>query len=347
MESVIKLGKKLEMKKPVDSLIKKLFFWYVGSLALVAIFIILVVHVFAFKNGFYFILLLFLTLALLGFIIIYKITESLTYLSFRMRMISSKNLDERIDGIDSRDEIGELAQAFNQLLDRLHLAFKREQQFIADVAHELKTPLSTLRSTLEVSLSHKRTNEEYRQALTEAVSETNHVSTTLKNVLDLAWSETPMEQKNAVSFNLYELMEELFELAQKMALKKNIKVSGSFDENIEIVGFKEKLGRAFLNIIDNAIKYSPTKGNVGITLKKNKYQAIIEIKNNGIGISPKDISYIFDRFYRGSSGEKTLGSGLGLAIAKAIINSHRGEIKAESKIGKETVFTITLPLVSS
>ncbi|MEK7597285.1 MAG: HAMP domain-containing sensor histidine kinase [Patescibacteria group bacterium] len=335
------------MKKPVDTLIKKLFFWYIGSLAILAIFIVLVVHVFAFKNGFYFILLLFLTLALLGFIIIYKITESLTYLSFRMRMISCKNLDERVDGIDSRDEIGELAQAFNQLLDRLHLAFKREQQFIADVAHELKTPLSTLRSTLEIALNHKRTEGEYRQTLKEAVSETHRVSTTLKNVLDLAWSETPMEQKNAISFNLHELMEELLELAQKMALKKNVKVSGSFDKNIIIIGFKEKLGRALLNIIDNAIKYTPTKDKVEIVLKKNKYQAVIEIKDNGIGISQKDISHIFDRFYRGSTKEKTFGSGLGLAIAKAIVNSHRGEIEAESKIGKETVFTVTLPLVSS
>ena len=312
-----------------------------------AIFIVLVVHVFAFKNGFYFILLLFLTLALLGFIIIYKITESLTYLSSRMRMISSENLDERVDDINNHDEIGELAQTFNQLLDRLHLAFKREQQFIVDVAHELKTPLSILRSTLEITLSYKRTNDEYRQALTAAVQETHHVSSTLKNVLDLAWSETPMEQKNAVSFNLSELMEELFELTEKMALKKNIKVSGSFDKNIEIIGFKEKLGRALLNIIDNAIKYTPTKDKVEIVLKKNKYQAIIEIKDNGIGISQKDISHIFDRFYRGSTREKTLGSGLGLAIAKAIVNSHKGAIEVKSEIGKGTVFLITLPLVSS
>ena len=335
------------MRKPVNSLIKKLFFWYVGSLALLAIFIVLVVHVFAFKNGFYFILLLFLTLALFGFIIIYKITESLTYLSSRMRMISSKNLDERVDGIDSHDEIGELAQTFNQLLDRLHLAFKREQQFIADVAHELKTPLATLRSTLEIALNQKRSEDEYRRTLKEAVQETNRVSTTLKNVLDLAWSETPMEQKNAVSFNLSELTEELFELAQKMALKKNIKVSGSFAKNIKIIGFKEKLGRALLNIIDNAIKYTPTKDKVEMTLKKNKNQATIEIKDNGIGISQKDISHIFDRFYRGSAREKTFGSGLGLAIAKAIVNSHKGAIEVKSEIGKGTVFTINLPLVSS
>lgn len=322
----------------------RLFFWYVGSLAILAIFIVLVVHVFAFKNGFYFILLLFLTLALLGFIIIYKITESLTYLSSRMRMISSKNLDERVDGIDSQDEIGELAQTFNQLLDRLHLAFKREQQFIADVAHELKTPLSTLRSTLEIALNQKRTEDEYRQSLKEAVYETHRVSSTLKNVLDLAWSETPMEQKNAISFNLSELMEELFELAQKMGIKKNIKVSSSFDENIIVIGFKEKLGRALLNIIDNAIKYVPTSGKIEIYLKKEKHQAVITIKDNGIGISADDLPHIFDRFYRGSTTDKFFGSGLGLAISKSIVNSHRGEIDVKSQIAEGSTFTIILPL---
>lgn len=335
------------MNKFVQSLKTRLFLWYAVSLFLMGIFVFLVIHVFALKNGLYFLILLFITLAMFGFVIIYKITKSLTYLSSTMKTISSKNLDERVEEIKSKDEIGELAQTFNQLLDRLHSAFKREQQFIADVAHELKTPLSTLRSTLEITLSHKRTDDEYRQALTAAVQETNRVSSTLKNVLDLAWSETPMEQKNAISFNLSELMEELFELAQKMALKKNVKVSGSFDKNIEIIGFKEKLGRALLNIIDNAIKYTPTKDKIEIVLKKNKYQATIEIKDNGIGIPQKDIIHIFDRFYRGSTKEKTLGSGLGLAIAKAIVNSHKGAIEVKSEIGKGTVFIITLPLASS
>lgn len=332
------------MEKPYNSLIKKLFLWYVGSLTLVAIFIILVIHVFALQNGFYFILSLFLTLALFGFIIIYKITRSLTYLSSRMRMISSKNLDERIAGIESNDEIGELAKTFNELLDRLHLAFKREQQFIADVAHELKTPLATLRSTLEVSLNQKRSNEEYKLTIKDAIIETHRVSSTLKNVLDLAWSETPMIQKKATVFNLTELLEELFDVAQKMALKKEIEIIGSFDKNVKIIGFKEKLGQAILNIIDNAIKYTPKRGKVEITMTKNNMDANLQIKDNGIGISQNDLPHIFDRFYRGSTTDKFFGSGLGLAIAKAIINAHKGDIKVKSHIGKGSSFNIVFPL---
>lgn len=332
------------MKKPYNSLIKKLFLWYVGSLTLVAIFIILVIHVFALKNGFYFILSLFLTLALFGFMIIYKITKSLTYLSSRIKMISSKNLDERISGIESNDEIGELARTFNELLDRLHLAFKREQQFIADVAHELKTPLATLRSTLEVALNQKRSNEEYKLTIKDAIIETHRVSSTLKNVLDLAWSETPMIQKKATVFNLTELLEELFDVAQKMALKKEIEVIRSFDKNVQIIGFKEKLGQAILNIIDNAIKYTPKHGKVEITMTKNSIDANVQIKDNGIGITQNDLPHIFDRFYRGSTTDTFFGSGLGLAIAKAIINAHKGAIKVKSHIGKGSSFNIILPL---
>ena len=326
------------------SLKSRLFIWYIGSLLLMTIFIILIVHVFELENGAFFLTLLFLTLAVFGFTIIYNITKSLTYLSSKMKMISSKNLDERIKDIQSEDEIEELAYSFNELLDRLHNAFKREQQFIADVAHELKTPLATLRSTIEVALQQKRENIDYQKALQESLSETHRLSSTLKNVLDLAWSETPQEQKNAKSFNLTELMADLLETAQKMAVQKKIGVSGSFVKDVTVYGFKDKLGRAILNIIDNAIKYTSQKGKIEMVMKKTDTMAAVTIKDTGRGISQKDTVHIFDRFYRGSSSEKVFGSGLGLAIAKAIILSHRGEIKVKSKIGQGTIFTIILPL---
>lgn len=334
------------MKQRFYSLKSRLFLWYIASLLLMAFFIILIIHVFAVKNGAYFLILLFFTLAVLGFTIIYKVTKSLTYLADRMKMISSKNLDERILGIESYDEIGELASSFNELLNRLHNAFKREQQFIADVAHELKTPLATLRSTLEIALNQKRNPDEYQNVIKDALSETHQLSSTLKNVLDLAWSETPQEQKNAKRFNLSLLMEELIETAQKMAIKKKITVSGKIDENIILFGFKDKFGRAILNLIDNAIKYTPSHGKVDISLKKENSQAVIKIQDTGSGISKRDLPHIFDRFYRGTSTEKIFGSGLGLAMSKAIIFSHKGEIKVKSEVSKGSTFTIILPLAS-
>ena len=311
-----------------------------------ALFVILIVHVLALKNGSIFLTLLFLTLAVFGFTIIYKITKSLTYLSSRMKMISSKNLDERILDIQSSDEIGELAYSFNELLDRLHQAFKREQQFIADVAHELKTPLATLRSTLEIALNRKRSPDEYQNVIKDALTETHNLSSTLKNVLDLAWSETPQEQKNAKFFNLGELMEELLETAQKMAIGKEITVSGKFEKGIKLYGFKDKLGRALLNMIDNAVKYTPKQGSIEMTLKKEKDKAFVKIHDTGLGIPERDLPHIFDRFYRGTSTDKIFGSGLGLAISKAIVVSHHGEIKVKSRLGQGTTFILTLPIES-
>src|SRR3989344_3225931 len=334
------------MVQRFSSLKSRLFLWYIASLLLMAFFIILIIHVFAINNGAYFLILLFLTLSVLGFTIIYKITKSLTYLATRMKMISSKNLNERILDIESHDEIGELALAFNELLNRLHEAFKREQQFIADVAHELKTPLATLRSTLEIALNQKRNVDEYQNAIKDALDETHQLSSTLKNVLDLAWSETPQEQKNAKQFNLSLLIEELVETAQKMAMEKKIGVSGNIDENIILFGFKDKFGRAILNLIDNAIKYTPSQGKIEISLKKENGKVAVKIHDTGPGISKQDLPHIFDRFYRGSSTEKIFGSGLGLAISKAIVVSHHGEIEVKSKIGQGTTFTLSLPLAS-
>jgi signal transduction histidine kinase len=326
------------------SLRVRLFIWYAGSLIIVITYFLLFVHFYTIPYGLQILVALFTMLAMAGFIIIYKITSSLTYLSSRMKLISDKNLSERVHGIRGADEIGELALAFNNLLNRLDAAFKREQQFIADVAHELKTPLATLRSSFEVALNKLRTNEEYRRVIQEAIVEADDLSTTLKNVLDLAWSEAPDAKKKPMEFNLTNLVEDLTEIAQKMAIKKHIHVIASLDKNIHINGFRDRLGRALLNVIDNAIKYTPEKGEISIELQKD-HQAIITIKDSGKGIAEKDLPHIFDRFYRGSASDKVFGAGLGLAITKSIVTLHSGTITVRSKLGKGSTFIIALPLL--
>jgi len=143
----------------------KLLFWYTTSLAFLGIFIILTVHILQYKYSTQLIITLFFLLAIFGFMVVYKITQSIKSLSTQIRHISSKNLDKRINTIQGKDEIGQLAQSFNELRDRLDKAFKRERQFIADVAHEMKTPIATLRSGFEVTLHKERTNEEYKKII--------------------------------------------------------------------------------------------------------------------------------------------------------------------------------------
>lgn len=329
--------------KKTRSLRFKLFFWYVISLALLGFFIILTVHIYQYKYSAYVLGVLFLILSVIGFITIYRITKSITNLSLQIRQISSKNLDKRISSTSSDDEIGQLGSSFNELLDRLDVAFKRERQFIADVAHEMKTPIATLRSSFEVTLQKERSNEEYKKIITDSISETDRLTTTLKDVLDLAWSEVPNESLRD-RFDLSELMYEMSEIAQKLAIKKQISVIYTIAPHIQMLGFRERLGRAILNIIDNAMKYTSHKGRVHISLIREYNNALITIKDNGQGIEESELEHIFDRFYRGSKTNKIFGAGLGLAIAKATINIHKGVIKVESKPKIGSTFAIVLPL---
>ena len=332
------------MSHSSNSLRTRLFLWYLVSLVILAIFFYAAVHIFMVPYSTEIFMLLFIVLAVLGFFAVKKVTSSLTSLSEQIRLISSHNLDRHIHGIESKDEIGEVAKAFNDLLVRLNEAFKREQQFIADVAHELKTPLATQRTSLEITLSKDRNKDEYKKALEDALIENNHISSTLKNVLDLAWSETPHEQKNTHKFNLSELLDEICEIGTKLGQSKNISVEKDIIKNVFIIGFREKLARALLNIIDNAIKYTLKNGVLSLTLEKKLNEAVITVRDTGQGIASKDLPHIFDRFYRGSVSDKVLGSGLGLAITKSIITLHNGSIKVNSIVGEGTTFKIHLPL---
>lgn len=330
--------------KFLKSLSNKLFLWYIGSLILLSIFFYVVVHILRIQYGTEIFFLLFFLLAVVGFFIIYNITNALTYLTTKIKHISRETLGERVEGIQRDDELGDLATAFNNLLNRLDEAFKREQQFIADVAHELKTPLATMRSSFEVTLSKKRTTEDYKKALQDAIIETNHLSSTLKNVLDLAWSETPHEQKNFVKLDLSNLMSELSDIAEKLATSRHQVVHSQIKPNIHILGYKEKLARALINIIENSVKYTPRNGNIFLSLSKKDKKAVITIKDTGQGILENEIPHIFDRFYRGSATDKIFGSGIGLSIAQSIIILHHGDIQVQSTVGQGTIFEVILPL---
>ncbi|MBI1863924.1 HAMP domain-containing protein [Candidatus Woesebacteria bacterium] len=265
-----------------------------------------------------------------------KILQPILKISDKMEEISSEHLDKKIINPNSGDEIEKLVVSFNKLLDRLQEAFVRERQFIGDVAHELKTPVATLRSGVELTLSKERTKEEYKKALSETIFDVNRLSGSLKNILDLAWVGTENVGFLKNKFNLSETMNELKEIAIKLATQKHITIRGKVDTNISVKGSKDKITRAILNVIDNAIKYTPEGGLVFISLHKKSKNAIVEIRDNGAGIPKKELPHIFERFYRGSGVSKTLGSGLGLAIAQNIIKAHQGDIKISSIIGKGT-----------
>ena len=138
---------------------------------------------------------------------------------------------------------------------------------------------------------------------------------------------------------------EIKEILEKLSATKNIKVIERIDSGVWVLGNGDKLMRAFVNIIDNAVKFTPAKGTITIALKKQAESAVFSVKDTGVGISSVDLPKIFNRFYRGTGTEKTLGSGLGLAIAQALISAHQGSINVKSKLGNGTLVMVKLPLV--
>lgn len=333
--------------KLLKSLRSLLIVWYIGSLFALSVFFYLIVHILQLPYGTEYFIFLFISLALIGLLIIFRITKSLNYLNRTIKSISSENLHERVIGINSENEIGELAKSFNNLLDRLDKAFKRERQFIADVAHELKTPTATLQSGIEITLTKERTKEVYKEALEEALIDARRQSSTLNKILELARSEASSLDEGVKSVNLKDLFDELHEIISKLAMKKNISIEESLDENIIVAGIKgkDKLAQAFLNILENAVKYTPENGKIIISLKKDGESAKIQVTDTGIGIAEKDLPHIFERFYRGSATKKTQGSGLGMAITQSIIQAHQGKIKVKSTPGRGTTIIITLPVM--
>lgn len=279
-----------------------------------------------------------------GSLLARKALRPIAQVSKQLKKISAENLKERVPNPNTGDEIQELSQTFNSLLDHLHEAFIRERQFIGDVAHELKTPVATLKGGIEVTISKSRTNEEYKKAFNETLIDVNRLSATIKNILDLAWIGAENANVSDNHFNLSAVFTELQEIAVKLASQKHITLTGIVEPEIIVWGAEDKISRALLNIIDNAIKYTPSGESVIMSLRKKKKIAMLEIKDTGIGIPESERAHIFERFFRGSKAVKTPGSGLGLAIAQGIIEAHHGGISVASKVGKGTVITITLPL---
>jgi signal transduction histidine kinase len=289
-------------------------------------------------------LLFFIPALIGGHMLARKAMEPVSAISKKLAKITSDNLNERVDVPETSDELEELASTSNSLLDRIAQAFSRERQFIGDVAHELKTPVATLQGGIELALSKNRTNGEYKRTFSDTLIDVNRLSTTIRNILDLAWLGAENANLTEHHFNISATTMELKDIATKLAAQKHITIQGEIEPNVSILGTEEKIYRAILNVIDNAIKYTPQDKTVTISLYKKRKMAIVQVQDTGIGISEKDRSHIFDRFYRGSKTAKTVGSGLGLAIAQGIIQAHGGDIKISSTVGKGTSVVISLPL---
>ncbi len=281
---------------------------------------------------------------LIGYLIAKSATDPIRTLSFDINKINSENLSRHLEVKIDSEETALLVRNFNSLLDRLNSSFNLERQFLGEMAHEIKTPLAVIKSNAEVILSKDRTPAEYKQAIHQSLDQIEKLTKNLLSLMDFAWSQSTEVKSKFTKINLSQLMLEIINIAEYTASPKQIKIHNIIDENIVVLGKEEKLYQAIYNILDNALKFTPAKGEVTLNLYKKEENAVIEITDTGIGIDKEHQKNIFNRFYRTEQNKNIAGHGLGLAIADSIINTHEGYIEVESEKNKGSTFRIILKI---
>lgn len=259
--------------------------------------------------------------------------------------ITAANMKLRIPVPETRDEIQKLAGTFNEMLERLEYAFTSQRQLFEDLSHELKTPLTILKGEFEVALKKARSADEYANIIRSALEEINKIVRIVENLLLLARFDSKEVYLNRKGLEVNILIRGILNNIKPLAELKNIKLVFSPNDDMSVYGDENQLKTLFINIIDNAVKYTPEKGKIQVSSRREGKFATIEVEDTGIGIKKEDLEHIFDRFYRVDKSRNSLGFGLGLSITKEIAEAHNGSIEVRSRPDIGTVFTIKLPLI--
>ncbi len=264
------------------------------------------------------------------------------------RGIGESDLSRRID-VESDDELGRLSETLNGMIGRLEEAFMKQRQFVADASHELRTPLAVIQAESSLVLEKSRTEPEYRKALELVSQEVSFMSDIVGKLLLLARSDAGSEPMDYINVNLTDLLTELVQDVDVLAQDKGLKLELGPMESMTVRGDRTKLKQLFLNILDNAVRYTPHGGEVACTLVRKDGKAVASIVDSGIGIAAEHLPFVFDRFYRVDKARTYAegGTGLGLSIASSIAKMHGGEIKVESREGAGTTLTVILPLADT
>ncbi len=268
-----------------------------------------------------------------------KITEAANSIN------NGNDLTKRIDLGNGNDEIHKLASEFNSMFDRLQESFENEKRFTSDASHELRTPLAVIISQSENALSDSADETEMRSALENVLEKSKDMASLLSALLTLARADKGNIKLIKETVNLSDITEIVCSQISDQAKEKNIKVFADIEEDILIDADETMIIQLLLNICENGIKYGKKDGALDISLQSVDKNAVINVTDDGIGISPDDINNIWKRFFRVDESRNN-GNGLGLPLAKYIANAHNGDITVESVPGQGSTFKIILPKIN-
>ncbi len=262
-----------------------------------------------------------------------------------LQKIETEHLGKRLTIAPARDEISKLSEVINEMLSRLENSFNQVRQFTTDASHELRTPIAIMKAGIEVALSRERNICGYQQILADALEDLGRLSKIIENLFVLAKADAGRYEVHKEQMNLYPVIMDIAEQLKLIAEPKNIFVSQEKTEDAFIEGDEQLIRMLLLNLVDNAVKYTPPNGTITLSLSKVNGCAKIVVKDNGAGISPEDIPHIFDRFYRSNNARTANhdGVGLGLSICQWVAKSHHGTLTVESELQNGSSFTVSLP----
>jgi signal transduction histidine kinase len=256
-------------------------------------------------------------------------------------MISIENLSGRLPVPETSDEVARLARVLNSMLERLESAVTTLSQFAADASHELRTPLAVIRTTAELALRRGRSPESYRESLQAVVSEAERMTQLVEDLLALARSDKAVSGMPLMPVDLRDILQAVRTEMKGLAEAHHIDVILTRGEEAAIVsGNRPALHRLFVLLLDNAIKYSYSSGEVKITLDQLDGRVTVTIRDTGTGIPKEDLPHIFERFYRSDRARSGGGHGLGLPLAETIARAHQATIEVRSTEGQGSTFEV-------
>jgi heavy metal sensor kinase len=262
--------------------------------------------------------------------------------------ISGGTLEERVPVKARGDEIDRLATTFNQMLDRIQTLLTEIKEMSDNIAHDLKSPITRIRGIAEVTLTTGKSLKEYavkeyESMAASTIEECDRLLDMINTMLMISKTESGVDKLSREGIDLKGLIEEACELFGPSAEDKGVTLDCRVPDGTGLLGDRRMIQRMLSNLLDNAIKYTPSGGSVIVSASESDTQTFVSIKDTGIGISPNDLSRVFDRFYRCDQSRSEAGIGLGLSLARAIARAHGGDITVTSAPAQGSAFTVTLP----
>jgi signal transduction histidine kinase len=262
-----------------------------------------------------------------------------------VRCIDSGKMDARVPSAQTNDELEELVRLFNGMLGRIEILIIGMREALDNVAHDLRTPVTRLRNVIETALQSQCSEGSLREALLDSAEESERIITVLDTLMDISVAEKGIINLKLEKTDVVALIRDAVELYQYAAEDKGVTVAASLPEALYAQLDANRIRQVIANLVDNAVKFTPTGGRVDIEAAPAEKEVVIVIRDTGIGIAQNDLPRIFDRLFRGERSRCHRGLGLGLSMAQAVVRAHQGRIEVESKPDEGSTFRVFLPVL--